>query len=155
MRGFWKSVLAILIIFSVPVCRKPYEPPAIKASSHILAIDGVINMGANSSSQFVLTRSRSLLDSVTDLPELGAQVMIRSSSGAGYPLIDPANNGTYISEPLNLDPGQKYQLAVTTAEGSKYISDLVIPKLSAPSDSGNWELEEDPSFGTEVVNVYV
>jgi Domain of unknown function (DUF4249) len=155
MSGSWKSVLIVLIIFSVLMCRKPYEPPAIKASSHILSIDGVINIGANSSSQFVLTRSRSLLDSVTDLPELGAQVMIRSAAGTNYPLIDSGTNGIYISEILNLDPGQKYQLSVTTTEGSQYMSDLVTPKISAPIDSVNWELVEDPSFGTEVVNVYV
>ena len=155
MSGYWKSVLVVVTIFSVLTCRKAYEPPAIKASSHILAIDGVINIGANSSTQFVLTRSRSLLDSVTDLPELGAVVMIRSAAGTSYPLIDTGANGIYVSEPLNLDPGQKYQLAVTTAEGSKYLSDLVTPKISAPIDSVNWELVQDPSFGTEVVNVYV
>ncbi len=155
MSGFWKCALIVLVICSVLRCRKSYEPPEIRASSHILAIDGVINMGANSSSQFILTRSRSLLDSVTDLPELGAQVQIRSATGASYPLIDTGNNGTYVSVPLNLDPAQKYDLAVTTAEGSKYLSDLITPKLSPPIDSVNWELAEDPSFGTEVLNVYV
>jgi hypothetical protein len=155
MSGFRKSVLIVLVVFSVTLCRKPYEPPAIKASSHILAIDGVINVGANSTTQFVLTRSLSLLDSLTDLPELGAQVAIQSASGTSYPLVDLSGNGTYISETLNLDPGQKYQLNVTTAEGSRYSSDLVTPKLSAPIDSMNWELVNDPSFGTEVVNVYV
>jgi len=155
MSGYWKSVLVVATIFSVLMCRKPYEPPAIKASSHILAIDGVIDIGANSSTQFVLTRSRSLLDSVTDLPELGAQVMIQSAAGANYPLIDTGANGIYVSDPLNLDPGQKYQLAVTTSEGSKYLSELVTPKISAPIDSVNWELVQDPSFGTQVVNVYV
>src|SRR5664279_2088433 len=146
MPGFWRRALVILVICSALMCRKSYEPPEIKASSHILAIDGVINMGAGSSSQFVLTRSRSLLDSVADLPELGAQVLIRDDAGTGYPLIDSGNNGIYISKPLNLDPGQKYQLSVTIAEGSKYISDLVTPKLSAPIDSVNWELVNDPSF---------
>ena len=131
MSGFWKSVLIVITIFSVLTCRKAYEPPAIKASSHILAIDGVINVGANSSTQFVLTRSRCLLDSVTDLPELGAAVIIQSSSGTSYPLIDTGANGIYVSEPLNLDPGLKYQLAVTTSEGNKYLSDLVTPKLSS------------------------
>ena len=155
MSGRWKSALLIFIIFSVVTCRKPYEPPEIKVASHILAIDGVINMGAGSSSQFVLTRSRSLLDSVTDLPELGAQVMIKSADGVSYPLIDTGGNGIYASAPLNLDPTRQYQLAVTIAEGSKYLSDLVTPKLSAPIDSVNWELAEDPSFGTQVVNVYV
>lgn len=155
MSGYWKSVLVVAAIFSAVMCRKAYEPAAIKASSHILAVDGVINTGANSSSQFVLTRSRSLLDSVTDLPELGALVMIQSAAGTNYLLTDTGGNGVYVSEPLNLDPGQKYQLAVTTSEGSKYLSDLVIPKTSAPIDSVNWDLVQDPSFGTEVLNVYV
>jgi len=155
MSGYWKSVLIIGTVVFLSMCRKAYEPPAIKASSHILAVDGVINVGANSSTQIVLTRSRSLLDSVTDLPELGADVTIRSATGASYPLMDTAGNGTYISQTLNLDPQQKYQLAVTTEEGSKYLSDLVIPKISAPIDSVNWELVDDPSFGTEVMSVYV
>src|SRR5579872_7018079 len=155
MSGYWKSVLVVVTIFSAVMCRKAYEPAAIKASSHILAIDGVINTGANTSTQFVLTRSRSLLDSVTDLPELGAQVTIHSASGTNYTLIDTGGDGIYVSEPLNLDPGQKYQLAVTTSEGSKYLSDLVTPKTSAPIDSVNWDLVQDPSFGTEVLNVYV
>ncbi len=135
-----KSVLVVVAIFSVLTCRKAYDPPAIKASSHILAIDGVINVGANSNTQFVLTRSRSLLDSVTDMPELGAQVIIKSATGTTYSLTDTAGTGTYTSQPLNLDPTQKYQLAVTTSEGSKYLSDLVTPKISAPIDSvtGNW-----------------
>src|SRR4249920_3459312 len=100
MSGSWKCALVVLCIISAPMCRKAYEPKEIKASSHILAIDGVINVGANSTTQFVLTRSRSLLDSVTDLPELGPEVMIRSAGGTSYPLIDTGANGTYISEPL-------------------------------------------------------
>src|SRR4051812_11160835 len=132
MSGYWKSVLIIGSVVSVSMCRKAYEPPAIKTSSHILAVDGVINVGANSSTQIILTRSRSLLDSVTDLPELGAEVTIRNATGASYSLFDTARNGTYVSQPLNLDPQQKYQLAVTTEEGSKYLSDLVTPKTSAP-----------------------
>jgi Domain of unknown function (DUF4249) len=155
MTGSWKYAMAILFIVTVSNCRKSYEPSEIKASSHILAIDGVINIGANSSSQFVLTRSRSLIDSVTDLPELGAQVMIRSAAGAIYPLIDTGGNGTYVSQPLSLDAGQKYQLLVTISEGSKYESDPVMPKISPPIDSVDWEMVEDPSFGTQVVNVYV
>jgi Domain of unknown function (DUF4249) len=155
MTGSWKCALVVLLIITAPMCRKSFEPKEIKVATHMLAIDGVINVGANSSSQFVLTRSRSLLDSVTDQPELGADVTINGAAGTSYPLIDTGANGIYVSEPLNLDPGQKYQLLVTTSEGSKYMSDMVTPKLSAPIDSVNWDLTQDPSFGTEVMNVYV
>src|ERR1700712_941293 len=113
LSGCWKSVLHVLVIFSVALCRNPYEPPAIKASSHILAIDGFINVGAGTVSQFMLTRSLSLLDSLTDLPELGAQVSIQSAAGTSYPLVDLNGNGTYSSETLTLNPTQKYRLNVT------------------------------------------
>jgi Domain of unknown function (DUF4249) len=155
MSGSWTYLFIAAIIFPAIMCRKPYEPPAIRASSHILAVDGLINTGASSSSRFILTRSLSLLDSATDLPELGAQVLIQSASGSSYPLIDTGANGIYVSAPLSLDPSQKYQLSVTTAEGNKYLSDAVTPKNAPPIDSLNWELVNDPVFGTDVVNIYV
>jgi hypothetical protein len=136
-------------------CRKPYDPPAIKASNHFLAVDGVINTGANSSSRFVLSRSRNLQDSVTDLPELGAQFYIQNTSGASFPLIDTGGNGIYVSAPLNLDPNQQYHVSVTTIDGNKYASDAVSPKSSPAIDSLNWELAHDASLGSDVVNIYV
>jgi hypothetical protein len=44
-------------------------------------------MGANSSSQFVLT-APAAVGFGNDMPELGAQVMIKSADGVSYPLID-------------------------------------------------------------------
>jgi hypothetical protein len=151
----WKYLFIIVMILPALRCRKPYEPPAIKASNHILAVDGFINTGVNSSSQFILTRSRSLLDSAIDLPERGAQVFIQNSSGSNYPLIDTGANGIYISAPLNLNPGETYQVSITTQEGQTYLSDAVTPKISAPIDSLNWELVNDAELGNQVVNVYV
>lgn len=137
------------------LCRKPYEPPVLKSSSHILAVDGLINTGPNSVSQFILSRSRSLLDSATDLPELGAEVFILSEGGSMYPLNDTGQHGIYVSGILNLDPHGRYRLSVKTQEGQSYFSDAVSPKISPPVDSINWELVNDPSYATEVVNVYV
>ena len=155
MSGSWKFLLIALLFFPAIMCRKVYEPPAIKFSSHILAVDGLINTGPNSSSRFILTRSRSLLDSITNLPELDAQVSIQGSDGSRYFLSDTGRNGIYVSDPLNLDPGLKYQLSITTREGQTYQSDAVISKNAPPIDSLNWELVNDASVATEVVNVYV
>jgi hypothetical protein len=66
LSGLWKYVLVTMIL-PVINCRKPYEPPAIKSSNHILAVDGLINTGAGNSSRFILTRSRSLLDSTAEI----------------------------------------------------------------------------------------
>jgi hypothetical protein len=153
--GRLKYFLMIIIIYIGTMCRKPYEPPAIKASNHFVAVDGFINTSPFSSTNIILTRSLNLLDSVTDLPELNAQVQIVNATGVVFPLTDTGANGIYVSGTLSLDPSQKYQLTVTTSDGNKYISDLVTPKTAPPIDSLNWEVVEEPAAGTQVVNVYV
>jgi Domain of unknown function (DUF4249) len=145
----------ILFIFSSVMCRKAYNPPEITASNHFLAIDGVINTGANSSSSFILSRSLNLTDTVANIPELNAQVFIQSSGGAMYPLTDTAGNGIYVSDLLNLDPGQKYQIAVTTREGNKYLSDLVTPKTAPPIDSITWQIVYDASTANDALKLFV
>jgi hypothetical protein len=153
--GRQKYLLFIIIIYLGTMCRKPYEPPAIKASNHFVAVDGFINTTAFSTTTIILSRSLNLLDSVTDLPELNAQVLIVSAGGAMFPLTDTGTNGTYVSAQLNLDPTQKYQISITTSDGNKYQSDLVTPKIAPAIDSLNWELVDDPAAGTQVVNIYV
>lgn len=153
-KGRIKYIMITVIIFSSMMCRKPYNPPAITASNHFLAIDGVINTGANSSSTFVLTRSLNLTDTITNIPELNAQVMILGAEGDTYPLIDTGLNGIYVSNPLSLNPNQKYQLSVTTNDGRKFLSDQVTPKTCPPIDSISWERVYDGAVGSDVVNIY-
>ena len=154
MSGLLKYIFIAIVIFPAMMCRKPFDPPAIKAANHFLSVDGVINTGANSSSSFILSRSRSLTDSDINLPELGALVLIKTVAGISYPLIDITAKGVYSSDPLSLDASQKYQLSITTIDGNKYVSDLVTSKASAPIDSLNWKLMNDPALATDVVNVY-
>jgi hypothetical protein len=150
-----KFLLIAYLIFSSSMCRKAYNPPALAASNHFLAIDGVINIGQNGISTFVISRSLSLTDTIASLPELGAQVMIQGAGGDSYILIDTGANGTYVSNTLNLNPSQKYQLLITTSEARKYASDFVTPKISPPIDSVSWERVYDGSLGSDVVNLYV
>jgi hypothetical protein len=153
--GRLKYFLIVIIILGTTMCRKAYDPPAIKASNHFLAIDGVINTGVNGISTIYVSRSLNLSDTVPNIPELNAQVMIVSSNGTMYPLIDTSANGTYVSASLNLDITQKYQISVTTIEGNKYLSDLVTSKTSPPIDSLTWQDLPDPLTGTDEVNIYV
>jgi len=150
-----KYLLLLLMGLCVLRCRKPYEPPAIKASNHILAVDGFINTEPFSVSTFTITRSLSLSDTIPILPELNAQVMIQSSNGASFPLVDTGVNGVYVSSPLTLDPGLQYRLAVNTSDGNKYLSDLATAKASPPIDSLTWEIADDANLGTEVLNIDV
>lgn len=153
--GRLKYFLIVIIILGTTMCRKAYDPPAIKASNHFLAIDGVINIGVNGISTIYVSRSLNLSDTVPNIPELNAQVMIVASNGTTYPLIDTSANGTYVSASLNLDITQKYQISVITIEGNKYLSDLVTPKTSPPIDSVTWQDLPDPLTGTDEVNIYV
>jgi Domain of unknown function (DUF4249) len=153
--GRLKYFLIIIILSGTTMCRKAYEPPAIKASNHFLAIDGVINTSANGISTLFVSRSLNLLDTLPNIPELNAQVMIVASNGTMYPLVDTGVNGTYVSSPLNLDITQKYQVSVTTSEGNKYLSDLVTSKISPPIDSVTWQDLPDPLTGSDAVKIYV
>jgi hypothetical protein len=153
--GRMKYFLIAINIFSTTMCRKPFEPPAIKASNHFLAVDGIINTGAFSSTSITLSRSLNLLDSVPSIPELNAQVQIQSSSGAIFPLADTGSNGTYVSVPLNLDPNQKYQLSVTISSGSNYLSDFVTPKTAPPIDSITYLIANNPVTGDDQLVVYI
>jgi hypothetical protein len=69
--------------------------------------------------------------------------------------MDSAGIGTYVSSPLNLDVNQKYQLAVTTMEGKKYLSDLVTPKPAPPIDSITWQIVYDASAANDALKLYV
>ena len=146
-----------VMIFLMPLlqCRKEYSPPAITQSNHFLSIDGLIATGTNISSVFTLTRSINLADTLPFAPELNARVSIRGSSGIIYPLIDSNQNGIYSSLPLTLDVSQQYQLAVTTADGHQYLSDMVSAKAAPPIDSVTWELSNDAVLDSQVVRVFV
>jgi len=156
MRAGWlKYFIITIIILGTTMCRKTYEPPEIKASNHFLAVDGIINTGVNGVTTLSVSRSLNLLDTVPNIPELNAQVLIVSANGSMYPLVDTGTNGIYVSVPLNLDNSQKYQVSVTTSEGAKYLSDLVTPKISPPIDSVTWVDQFDPVAGTDVVKIFV
>jgi len=155
MKKSSEGFLLIVLIFLYTACRKPYDPPEAKSSNHFLAIYGIVNTDANSSSTFILSRSLNLSDSIPHIPELNAHVTIIASSGSNYPLTDIAGNGTYVSDILNLDPTLKYQVSVTTIDGNKYLSDPVTPKVAPPIDSLTWQKINDPATGAEAVNIFV
>src|SRR5450631_3969871 len=156
MKLFAKPSGFFLIIFLLVIsCRKVFDPPAIQANNHFFAMDGFIDTDPNGSTSITLSRSLNLYDTLTNIPELGAQVLIRSSNGNTYSLFDMAGNGIYISSALNLDPAQKYQLDITGSDGNKYISDFVSAKIAPPVDSVTWELVNDPITLSQSVNVYV
>ncbi|MDP9041709.1 MAG: DUF4249 domain-containing protein [Bacteroidota bacterium] len=156
MKLFAKPPAYFLLFFVMVICcRKIYNPPAITAGNHFFAIDGFINIGPNTSTSITVSRSLNLSDTIPNIPELGAQVVIRSSNGNTFALRDTAGNGVYISDVLNLDPTQNYQLDITGADGNKYLSDFVPAKQAPAIDSVSWELVNDPVTLAQAVNIYV
>src|ERR1700748_927264 len=118
-----------LLIFPMMfACRKLYDPPVIEGNNHFLAVNGFIYTGTGVTSMIALSRSLNLYDSVTDRPELNAGVIIQSSAGDMYSLIDSAGAGIYQSAALNLDSTLQYRLNVVTSDGNKYQSDFVSVK---------------------------
>lgn len=142
--SFLHAIVIIIIGMNLLACRQAYAPPVITANNHYLVVDGFVNMGAGTVSIFNINRTRNLGDSVTaGFPELNAQVSIVGSGGTSYSLIDTAGKGIYNSFPLTLDPKQRYSIAITTSDGSRYASDPA-PALVTPAiDSIYWRQPDD------------
>ena len=54
-------------------CVKKYDPPAIQAANNYLVVDGFIDANPNEATTIVLSRSRNLSDTVSNIPELNAK----------------------------------------------------------------------------------
>jgi hypothetical protein len=132
---------AVVILVAV-TCKKSYEPPAITAINNFLVVDGNINITPNSSTTVTLSRTRRLVDTVTNLPELYAQVYIESSTGNKYPVYE-TGNGKYTSAQLTLNASDMYRLDITTSDGRNYKSEFVTVIRTPAIDSLTWKREKD------------
>ena len=136
-----------MIVLVAVTCKKSYTPPAITAINNFLVVDGNINATPASSTIITLSRTRRLVDTVTNIPELYAQVFIEDNNGVQYSLHE-TGNGKYISDELTLSSANTYRLDITTANGKNYKSDFVPVKQTPAIDSLNWKRDKD-------VTVYV
>jgi hypothetical protein len=129
-------------------CREPYEPPATKSVNNFLVVDGFIN-GGNDSTFITLTRTRSLEDTVPQIPELHAHVSVEGEISGINPLQD-LGNGLYSIDHLNISITEKCRLKITTSDGKEYISDYVPFKQTPPIDSVVWKQDNNPG-----VTIYI
>ncbi len=138
-----KYFLIIFLLFFFTGCKKEYNPPVLLAPNNYLVVDGFINLNANGITTIILSRSRNLADTVVNIPEKNAQVIIQDNSGGSYTLFDAANSGNYTGPSLNLSLANKYRLKIITSDGHQYLSDFVSAKKSPPIDSLTWEQNKD------------
>jgi hypothetical protein len=147
LRSVCRILLAASLVMYLGNCKRAFEPPAIRAGNDYLVVDGFINVAPGSVTTIDLNRARRLSDSTAvGIPELNAQVAIQSKGGTNWPLQDAGHTGFYVSQPLTLDISQTYRLAVTTADGRKYLSDLVPCKPTPLIDSITWSQPGDLIF---------
>ena len=139
-----KNILVYICLFAcIASCKKEYNPPEITAANNYLVVDGFINIAPNGITTYVLNRAKNLGDTTINIPELNAQVFIKSNSGSVYSLIDIDNTGTYNSTALQLNNTNLYQLIITTSDGHQYQSEFVTSKKSPAIDSITWKQTED------------
>jgi len=129
-------------MLSLIACKKPYEPPVIKAETNFLVVDGNISCGNNVVTTITLSRTTRLGDSILFAPELNALVFIEQQQGNNF-IVTEQSNGTYKTQPLNLDPNNKYRLKIKTANNKEYVSGYIAAKTAPPIDSLTWKQNED------------
>jgi len=123
-------------------CKKPYSPQIKAASANVLVIEGVINIGTDSTI-FKLSRTVGL-SANTPTPELNANLTVESDQNGGPVYsVNEIGNGKYASSGLNLDYTRKYRLRIKTQDGKEYLSDFVEPKLTPPIDSVGFNIKSD------------
>jgi len=130
----------LIFLFSFFGCRKPYDPPAITASSSYLVVEGVIQNGPDSTI-ITLSRTVNLSAKTTNSPVTGCSLSIESDQNAIYPLQE-LGNGKYAIAGLSLDSTRKYRLRILTP-GDQYLSDFV-PVVNAPAvDSVGFDVKSN------------
>jgi hypothetical protein len=142
MRKFYWIVLLILL----GACKDKFMPEIHFPQAGFLVVEGFINTGSGPTT-ITLTRAAKL-DSISIIPEPGAQVEVQSEGGASFPLTEQAG-GKYSIDSVPAIPGQRYRLHIKTSNGKEYFSDLADVKLSPPIDSVSWKA------GTDDLTIYV
>lgn len=133
--------IVILVMGVVWGCKKPYLGPAIVSKDSYLVIEGLINIGPDST--FIkLTRTVKLSDVTKPSGELNATVTIEGDNNSSYQLTE-AGGGIYESGPLYLGTNAKYRLRVKTASNEEYLSDFVEAKETPDIDSVTYEVQGD------------
>ena len=135
----------IFIVIWIAGCRKPYNPPAVRASGSYLVVEGVIN-GGTDSTVIKLSRTVNLSSKNVTNPVIGATLTVERDDNTVYPLTETAN-GHYMSPGINLDSTRKYRIRIKTAN-DEYLSDFVPVLNSPPIDSVSYVI------GNNGINIY-
>jgi hypothetical protein len=144
------TIYVLTITVMLMSCREVYNPPATAQTNHYLVVDGTIVNGQDSTI-IKLSRTRNFGDADSPSPELQSQVTVVGQTGENYPLIDQGS-GRYVTDQLNLNSDETYQLKIVTSDGKEYLSDKVAVNHTPPIDSVTWR--QDSAGVTVYVNTH-
>jgi len=129
--AFYVSIVIIVVIFNS--CRKPLDIKTTTSNSNILVVEGLINIGADST-KIKLSRTVIIGNKTTANPEGNAIVTIENAQ-ATVATLKEITKGTYASPGLNLDKTKQYRVRIKTSTNKTYLSDLTEAKVTPPIDS--------------------
>ncbi len=136
-----KKLFPFFICIAFVGCKDKYVPKINSPATGYLVVEGFINSGG-SPSVFTLSRSTKLYDTVDIIFEENATVTIQGENQESY-LLSDKGKGTYVSDTLHLDSGEKYRLHIMTQDGREYVSDYESIQYTPPIDSVTWVRTND------------
>jgi hypothetical protein len=132
-----KKILFLALVVAIG-CREIYNPPINSPDTGYLVVEGFINSTGITSIK--LSRTTKLSEGHKIVYELGATVTIEGDNNEIFLLIEK-DNGTYVSDELNLTPTEKYKLHIKTSDGKEYMSDPTPYRITPAIDSITWKRE--------------
>lgn len=132
-----KKIFYLSLIVTVS-CKEIYNAPINSPDAGYLVVEGFIN--STGITTIKLSRTTKLSEGNAIIFEDGATVTIESDNNETF-LLSEKENGTYVSDELQLNPNGKYQLHIKTSNGKEYISDQSSYRLTPPIDSITWKRE--------------
>jgi len=137
VKAYAKNIIMLLILTNLLNCKQPYFPPVAKSNLGYLVVDGIIISGQDST-VITLSRTRNLTDSNYAInSETGAVVNIVGTNYDVYALKEQGS-GRYVTDHLDLNNNESYQLNIVTSNGDQYVSDPVTVIQTPPIDSISW-----------------
>lgn len=113
-----------LFTFLIWGCREPFEPEIENVQGGVLVVEGYLDSNGLESI-LSLSRTAPIGGAESFVPETGAKVSLRTSTGQLIDLIEQ-KNGQYLFE-RDIVENQSYILEIFLKNGEKYLSEPMIP----------------------------
>jgi hypothetical protein len=141
MTGKKIKLFLVSAILSFSACKDEFRPHVITSAPYYLVVDGFINAG-NTPTNFKLSRTINLVDTIAYKTETGAIVTIESDDGFTS-LLREDTAGSYSGGPYNFSAGGHYRVRIKTADSKEYLSDAISVYSTPPVDTVSWERNND------------